>query len=171
MHLWLRQGVRYCCWLPSLAFPRRPVGAATVPMMGKRPLSWTQQDFLRPGCPASDAFGGGSKLMFSSSRWHRSRLVRASIAIGLAVIGVLSVWAALARPSTPDSGLAGAPNGRGMPSTSPSALKRTPERCQQRERIRSTVGTRLRGWSCRSLTRWLCLYLGLASDRCWSTLG
>ena len=65
--------------------------------------------------------------MFSSSLWHRSRPVRASIAVGLAVVGAVLVWAALERPSTPDSGLAGAPNGHGMPSTFPSALKPTPE--------------------------------------------
>jgi len=38
MHLWLQQGLRYWYWLQSLVFPRRPFGAATVPMMGKRAL-------------------------------------------------------------------------------------------------------------------------------------
>ena len=56
------------------------------------------------------------------------RLVKASIAVGLAIIGVVLVWVALARPSTPDSALAGAPNGHSMPSTSPSAPKPTAER-------------------------------------------
>ena len=65
--------------------------------------------------------------MFSSSRWHPSGLlVRASIAGGLAILGVVLVWAGLARPSTPDS--AGSPNGHSMPSTSPSAPKPTHER-------------------------------------------
>jgi hypothetical protein len=66
--------------------------------------------------------------MFGSSRWHPSRLVRASIAVGLAIIGVALVWAALARPSTPDSALAGAPDGQSMQSTPPSAAKPTSER-------------------------------------------
>ena len=66
--------------------------------------------------------------MFSSSRWHPSRLVRASIAVGLAIIGVALVWAALATPSPPDSALAGAPGGHRMQSTSPSAPKPTSER-------------------------------------------
>ena len=36
----------------------------------------------------------GSKLMFRSSRWHPSRLVRASIApLGLAIIGTVLVSA------------------------------------------------------------------------------
>jgi sortase (surface protein transpeptidase) len=65
--------------------------------------------------------------MFSSSRWHRSRLVRVSVAVGLAIIGVGLVWAALGRPSTPDSALAGAPNGR-ISSPSSSAPKPSPER-------------------------------------------
>ena len=36
---------------------------------------------------------------------------RALIAVGLGIIGAVLVWAALARPSTPDSALAPAPNG------------------------------------------------------------
>jgi hypothetical protein len=66
--------------------------------------------------------------MVSSSRWHRSRPVRTSIAVGLAIIGVVLVWAAVARPSTPDSALAGAPNGHSRSTTSPSAPKPIPER-------------------------------------------
>ena len=84
--------------------------------------------------------------MFSSSRWHQSGLVRASIAGVLAILGVVLVWAGLARPSTPDSALAGAPNGHSMPSTSPSAPKptveRPPGRADQtdvRDRIRGLV--------------------------------
>ena len=64
----------------------------------------------------------GSKLMLRTSRWHPSRLVKASIAIGLAIIGTVLVWAALPRPSAPDSALVGAPDGHSM-STSPSASK------------------------------------------------
>jgi sortase family protein len=66
--------------------------------------------------------------MFRSSRWPASRLVRASIAVGLAVIGAVRLWSALARPSTPGSALAGAPNGHRMPSTSPDAPKPSSER-------------------------------------------
>jgi Sortase domain len=64
-----------------------------------------------------------SKLMFSSSRWHPSRPVRASIAVGLAITGAVLVWTALARPSTPDPAIASAPHGNTMPSTSPNAFK------------------------------------------------
>ena len=67
----------------------------------------------------------GSKLMGGSSSWHASRPVRALIAVGLAIIGAVLVWAALARPSTSDSGLTGAPNGHIMPPMSPSAPKPT----------------------------------------------
>ena len=66
--------------------------------------------------------------MFRSSRWHPSRLVSASIAVGLAILGAVLVWAGLAMPSTPDSTLDSAPNGDSVPSTSPSAPKPTPER-------------------------------------------
>ena len=66
--------------------------------------------------------------MFSSSQWPPGVLVRASIAVGLAIVGVVLVWAGLARPSTPDSALAGAPNGHGLPSTPPTASQSSPER-------------------------------------------
>jgi sortase (surface protein transpeptidase) len=75
---------------------------------------------------------GGSKLIFSSFSWHPSRRVRALIAIGLGIIGAVLVWAALARPSTPDSALAPAPTGDGMPSTSPNAPQAPPERPTER---------------------------------------
>jgi sortase (surface protein transpeptidase) len=65
--------------------------------------------------------------MSSSSRWQ-SRLVRAFIAAGLAIIGAALVGAALVRPSTPDSAPAGAPNGHRMPTRSPSAPEPTLER-------------------------------------------
>ena len=54
--------------------------------------------------------------------------MRALIAVGLGSIGVVLVWAALARPSAPDSALAPVPNEDGMPSTSPSTPRATPER-------------------------------------------
>jgi sortase (surface protein transpeptidase) len=66
--------------------------------------------------------------MFGSSSWRSSRLVRTLIAVGLAIIAAVLVWAAQARPSTQDSALTGAPNEHSMSSMSPSALKPTPER-------------------------------------------
>jgi hypothetical protein len=63
----------------------------------------------------------GSKLMFGSA-------VRALIAVGLAIIGAVLVWAALARPSTPDAALAPTPNDQSALSTSPSAREPSPER-------------------------------------------
>jgi len=65
--------------------------------------------------------------MLSPSSWHASRLVRGLIAIGLAIIGVVLIWAALARPATPDSALAPAPNDQSVPSTPPSAPQPTSE--------------------------------------------
>jgi sortase (surface protein transpeptidase) len=70
--------------------------------------------------------------MFRSSRWHPSRLVRASIAVGLAIMGAALVWMALARPSTPDSVFDSAPNGDSVPSTSPSSSKPASERSAAR---------------------------------------
>ena len=70
----------------------------------------------------------GSKLMFSSSSWNLSRPLRALIAVALAIIGAVVVWAALARPSTPEPALAPAPNDQSMPSTSRSVPQPTPER-------------------------------------------
>jgi hypothetical protein len=58
--------------------------------------------------------------------------VRALTAIGLGIIGAVLVWAALARPSTPDSALAPVPNGDNVPSASPSATKASRERTTER---------------------------------------
>ena len=66
--------------------------------------------------------------MFGSSSWNPSRLVRALIAVGLAILGAVLVWAALARPSSPDAALPPAPNDHSMPSISPSAPQPTHER-------------------------------------------
>jgi sortase (surface protein transpeptidase) len=63
--------------------------------------------------------------MLGSSRWRRSRFVRALIAVGLAIFGAVLVWAALAGPFTSESAPIGAPNGHGT--ASPSAPKPTPE--------------------------------------------
>ena len=71
--------------------------------------------------------------MVDSTSWRSSWLVRALIAVGLAVIGAVLVWAGLARPSTPGSAFTGAPNGHSMPSTSPpSPSQPTPERAPGR---------------------------------------
>jgi hypothetical protein len=59
--------------------------------------------------------------MFSSSSWNLSRPVRALIAVGLAIIGVVLVWTALTRPSPPEPALAPATNDQSMPPTSPGA--------------------------------------------------
>jgi sortase (surface protein transpeptidase) len=77
------------------------------------------------------AIDEGSKLMFRSSRWHPSRLVRGSIALGLAIMGTVLVWVAVARPSTPDSAFDTAPDGQSI-STSPSASKPTSKRSTAR---------------------------------------
>ena len=58
--------------------------------------------------------------------------MRALIAIGLGIIGAVLVWAALTRPSTPDSAPAPVPNEDGMPSASPSATKASRERPKER---------------------------------------
>ena len=102
--------------------------------------------------------------MLDSSSRRPSRLVRASIAVGLAIIGAVLVWAALARPSTPDSALTDAPNGHSMPSMSPSAPKPTPERATPGA-DETDLGTRSRGWFCRSLSQSRCLYLGRSRSR------
>jgi sortase (surface protein transpeptidase) len=65
--------------------------------------------------------------MFRSSRWHPSRLVKASIAVGLAIMGTLLVWAELPGSSTPDSALVSAPDEH-TKSTSPSAAQPLAER-------------------------------------------
>jgi sortase (surface protein transpeptidase) len=65
--------------------------------------------------------------MFRSSR-HPSRLVPAWIAVGLAIIGAVLAWAALARPSIPDTTVATAPNGHSTPPTSAPAPEASPER-------------------------------------------
>ena len=61
--------------------------------------------------------------MDSSSDWSRSRLVRTSVAVGLALLGVVLVWTAFARPSTPDPAVAGVPS---EPSPSTSSPASTP---------------------------------------------
>ena len=66
--------------------------------------------------------------MFGSSSWNLSRPLRALIAVGLAIIGAVLVWAALARPSAPEPALAPAPNDESTLSTSPSAPQPIPER-------------------------------------------
>jgi sortase (surface protein transpeptidase) len=74
-----------------------------------------------------------------SSGWHPSRLVRTCIAIGLAIIGAVLIWAALPRSSTPESAQAPAPNDHSMPATSPGPAQPT-----QKPRTSSTDQSKLR---------------------------
>jgi LPXTG-site transpeptidase (sortase) family protein len=67
----------------------------------------------------------GSKLMFGSSSWNPSGSVRVLIAVGLAIIGAVLVWTALARPSIPEAAPAPGTNDQSKPSTSPSAPQAT----------------------------------------------
>ena len=69
--------------------------------------------------------------MFGSSSRRPSRPVTALFAVGLAIIGAVLVWTALARPSAPEA-LAPAPNDQSMPSISSSAPKPAPERATPR---------------------------------------
>jgi sortase (surface protein transpeptidase) len=65
--------------------------------------------------------------LFSSSPRRISRPVSVSIAVGLAIIGAVLVWVALARPWTPGSAVVGAPAADSLPSASPHETKSTPE--------------------------------------------
>ena len=66
--------------------------------------------------------------MSRSLRWPLGGLGRASIAVGLAIAGLVLVGVAVAGPSTPDPTLARAPNGSDTPTTSLSSPEPTPER-------------------------------------------
>src|SRR5512133_671189 len=66
--------------------------------------------------------------MFGSSSWNSSRPLRALIAVGLAIIGTVLVWASLARPSAPDAALAPAPTDHSVPLRSPGAPQPAPKR-------------------------------------------
>jgi Sortase domain len=81
--------------------------------------------------------------MFRSSGSHSSRLVRISVAVGLAIIGAVLLWTALARPSSPDSALTGAPDGHNEPSASASAA--TPTAKPSSRGNRSGVPDRITG--------------------------
>jgi hypothetical protein len=54
------------------------------------------------------------------------------MAVGFGIVGAVLVWAAVVRPSAPDSALAPVPNGDVMPSRSPSATKASRERPKER---------------------------------------
>jgi sortase (surface protein transpeptidase) len=75
-----------------------------------------------------------------SSGWHPSRLVRVGIAIGLAIIGAVLIWAALPRSSTPDRALAPAPNEHSMPSKPEASPKRPTPRANQSDLRDQTTG-------------------------------
>ncbi|HZA04513.1 MAG TPA: class F sortase [Propionibacteriaceae bacterium] len=55
--------------------------------------------------------------MTGPSRWPPSLPVRVAIAAGLAILGVVLVWTALARPATPGAAPAGAPSSPSSPSS------------------------------------------------------
>ena len=63
--------------------------------------------------------------MFRSSSWNPSGSVRVLIAVGLAIIGAVLVWTAVARPSTPEAAPATGSNDQSTPSASPSAPQAT----------------------------------------------
>jgi hypothetical protein len=63
--------------------------------------------------------------MTAFSRWPPSPPVRWAIAAGLAILGVVLVWTALARPATPDSVVAGAPSQPSVSSSAPSPSQPT----------------------------------------------
>ena len=81
-------------------------------------------DAERLEAPRLTAVHGGMELLFSASSWHARRPVRALIAVGLAIIGAVLVWTALARPSAPDSAVDPAPNEHSVP---PSPSSSTPQ--------------------------------------------
>ena len=66
--------------------------------------------------------------MFGSSSWNLSRPLKALIAVGLAMIGAMLVWEALANPPSPEPALAPAPNDQSARSASPSTPNPTRER-------------------------------------------
>jgi hypothetical protein len=66
--------------------------------------------------------------MSASSRRHPTRLVRVSIAAALAIVGVVLVWVALTRPSTPGSALADASGEQETPAAASTASSPSPVR-------------------------------------------
>jgi sortase (surface protein transpeptidase) len=82
-------------------------------------------------CVSRPVLMRGSKLMFGSFSWHLSRPVRALIAVGLAIIGAVLVWTALARSSAPEPALAPATNDQSVATSSPSAHQPTTEKANQ----------------------------------------
>jgi len=70
--------------------------------------------------------------MFRSPSRLPSRTARATIAVGLAVLGVVLVWASIGGPSPTQAALAGAPDGQTLPSTSAGAAEPSAERPTRR---------------------------------------
>lgn len=66
--------------------------------------------------------------MTAFSRWPPSPPVRWAVAAGLAILGVLLVWAALARPASVDLAVAGAPTEPSVSSSTPTTSRPTPAR-------------------------------------------
>jgi len=71
-------------------------------------------------------------------RWPPSPPVRVAIAAGLALLGVVLVWAALDRPATPGFAVASAPSEPGV-SSSPSEAPARPARSSAPHDGRSDV--------------------------------
>jgi sortase (surface protein transpeptidase) len=69
--------------------------------------------------------------LLNSSRWRKTRLTRVWIAVGLAIIGAVLVWAALVRPSTLGSAVGGASTTDSLPSASPDKPKPSPPQTAQ----------------------------------------
>ena len=59
--------------------------------------------------------------MVGSAHWHSSRRGRVWIAVGLAILGAVLVWAALVRPTTSESALSGASSEPSLASASADA--------------------------------------------------
>ena len=131
----------------DVLFWRRPFRAAGPPATGGRPRR---------------------RAMTGSSRWPPSPPVRVALAAGLALLGVVLVWTALARPATPGTAVVVRRPGRACvvlarvagrsPSTRPG--RRGP-------RTRPICATRRRVWCCRSPNRWRCPSRGSTSGRGW----
>jgi hypothetical protein len=80
--------------------------------------------------------------MVSPSRWGPRRLVRASVAVGMALIGVVLVHASLAGGSTPDPAIADTASAASMTSTSPNLAKpmdRRPTARADRDDVRDRI--------------------------------
>jgi Sortase domain len=86
----------------------------------------------------------GTSWMARSLRWQPGRLITVSTAVGLAVVGAVLMWAALARPATPDSAVARVPDSSsstplGSPKPSPGRSTGHANQTDVRDRITGPV--------------------------------